>query len=63
MRQPQYHFMKSKKERIEHEEKYIAFLEKRVNSVNFKKNVSAVEFSETQEKLKKSKLILKILKT
>ena len=55
--------MKSTKEKIEHEQKYILFLEKRLNSVNFKNNVSTEEFAATQEKLKKAKLILKILKS
>ena len=54
-------FMKANKERIAHEEKYILFLEKRLNSVNYKNNVSAEELAATQEKLKKSKLILKVL--
>jgi hypothetical protein len=55
--------MKTNKDRIAHEEKYIVFLEKKLNSVNFKKNVSAEEFAATQEKLKKAKLVLKVLKT
>ena len=55
--------MKSNKERILHEEKYVAFLERKLNSVNFKSNVSADEFAATQEKLKKAKLVLKVLKT
>lgn len=56
-------FMKTKTERIAHEEKYILFLETRLKSANFKANVSEDEFSKTQEKLKKAKLVLKILKT
>ncbi len=54
--------MKSIRERIEHEEKYITFLQKRLNSTNFKNNVSSEEFIETEKKLKKAKLILKMLK-
>ena len=55
--------MKTKTERIAHEEKYITFLETRLKSANFKANVSAEEFNKPQEKLKKAKLVLKILKT
>jgi len=55
--------MKTNKERIAHEEHYISFLERKLNSANFKKNVSAAEFAATQEKLKKAKLVLKVLKT
>jgi hypothetical protein len=55
--------MKTKNKRIAHEEKYILFLETRLKSANFKANVSADEFSKTQDKLKKAKLVLKVLKT
>lgn len=48
-------------QRIQHEQEYILFLEKRLASVDFKQNVSAEEFSKTQEKLKKAKLVLKVL--
>jgi hypothetical protein len=54
--------MKSNKDRILHEEKYIAFLEKQLNSKNYKANVSVEEFEKTQNKLKKAKLVLKVLK-
>ena len=54
--------MNTKEKRIKQEEDYIAFLEKRLNSENYKKNVSADEYSKTQEKLKKARLVLKILK-
>jgi hypothetical protein len=53
--------MKSKEKSIKHEREYIAFLEKRVNSENYKKNVSPEEFEETKEKLKQARLVLKIL--
>ena len=52
----------TKEKRIKQEEDYILFLEKRLNSENFKKNVTQEEYSKTQEKLKKAKLVLKILK-
>lgn len=48
-------------QRIQHEQEYIAFLEKRLASVNFKKNVPPEEFVKTQEKLKKARLVLKVL--
>lgn len=48
--------------RIKHEEAYIEFLTKRVNSPNFKANVSEQEFDKTEAKLKKAKLVLKLLK-
>lgn len=49
------------KKRIEHEKNYIAFLENRLNSENYKKNVSSEEYAETKAKLKKAKLVLRIL--
>ena len=54
-------FMNANEKRIKQEQDYIAFLEKRVNSENYKKNVSQEEFDKTKEKLKKAKLVLKIL--
>ena len=54
-------FMSDQQKRIKHEEEYIAFLEKRLKSENFKKNVSKEEYTKTQEKLKKARLVLKIL--
>jgi len=53
--------MKDKQKRIKQEEDYILFLEKRLNSENYKKNVSREEYAKTQEKLKKARLVLKIL--
>ena len=55
--------MNDKTKRIKHEEDYIAFLEKRLSSKNFKANVSKEEFDKTAEKLKKAKLVLKILRS
>ena len=60
--EPRLPIMNTKEKRIKQEEDYIAFLEKRLNSENYKKNVSAEEYSKTQEKLKKARLVLKILK-
>ena len=42
-------------------EDYITFLEKRINSKNYKNNVSAAEFEKTKEKLDKERLKLKLL--
>lgn len=53
--------MKTKKYSIKDSENYIEFLEKRINSKNFKNNVSLEEFEKTKEKLKKEKLKLKLL--
>lgn len=53
----------NKKEQIEHEEKYVEFLQKRVQSKNFKANVSQEEFDKTRLKYDKAKLKLKMLKT
>jgi hypothetical protein len=53
--------MKDSQKRIKHEEEYITFLEKRLTSENFKRNVSEEEYEKTKEKLKKAKLVLKIL--
>ena len=50
------------KKRIEQEVNYIAFLEKRLASANYKKNVPADEYQKTEEKLKKAKLVLRMFK-
>lgn len=55
-------FMNTKENRIKQEEDYIAFLEKRLNSENYKKNVSGEEYTKTEQKLKKARLVLKILR-
>ena len=47
---------------IKHEEEYIAFLRKRLDSKNFKSNVSPEEYVKTQQKLDKAKLKLRLLK-
>lgn len=53
---------KKKKDPVAETEQYITFLEKRLKSKSFKENVSKEEFEKTQEKYKKAKLRLKILK-
>ena len=50
---------KKKKFSIEEHKKYIEFLEKRLDSENYKSNVSKEEYNKTKEKYKKAKLILK----
>lgn len=49
------------KTKLEQHKDYILFLEKRLASVNYKKNVSPEEYSKTEAKLKKAKLVLKVL--
>lgn len=52
----------NKKQEIEHEEKYVEFLRKRLESKNFKSNVSEEEFDRTVKKYNKAKLRLRFLK-
>lgn len=54
--------MNEKAKRVKHEEEYITFLKRRLKSSNFKKNVSPEEYEKTEQKLKKAKLVLKMLK-
>lgn len=42
-------------------EQYVAFLEKRLASKNYKANVSAEEYAATKAKLDKARLVLKLL--
>jgi precorrin-3B methylase len=53
---------KKNADKIVHEEKYVAFLKKRLESENFKENVSSEEFQKTKEKYDKAKFKLKMLK-
>ena len=53
----------SKAEQIKTTEDYIAFLRKRLDSKNYKANVSPEEYQKTKEKLDKAKFRLKIMKT
>jgi len=48
-------------DRIKHEKEYIAFLEKRLASSNFRANEKPEVIAKTEEKLKKSKFLLKVL--
>lgn len=47
---------------IEHEQEYVNFLKKRLESKNYKANVSEEEYNKTKEKYEKAKLKLKFLK-
>lgn len=53
--------MTTNEKRIKHEQDYIEFLERRVKSSNFKKNVSPEEYAKTEQKLKKARLVLRVL--
>lgn len=54
--------MNANEKRRKHEEDYIQFLETRLRSVNFKKNSTPEEVEKTEQKLKKAKLVLRMLK-
>ena len=47
--------------RIQHEQDYIEFLERRVKSANFKKKVSPSEYEMAEKRLKKARLVLRML--
>lgn len=53
---------KSKAEEIAHEEEYVAFLRKRLNSDNFKKNSLPEIYEDTKKKYDKAKFRLRLLK-
>ncbi len=52
----------TKAQELKQTQDYIAFLEKRLASKNFKANVSAEEYQKTKDKLDKARFRLKILK-
>jgi len=52
----------SKEEKIKQSEMYLIFLKRRLDSTNYKANVSEEEYKKTQAKYDKEKLILKLLK-
>lgn len=54
-------FMNANQKRIKHEQDYIEFLERRVKSANYKKNVSPEEYAETEAKLKKARFVMRML--
>lgn len=52
----------SKERQIQLSTDYVAFLKKRVESVNYRLSVSEQEYKKTKEKYEKEKLRLKLLK-
>ena len=53
---------KKTKNIVKETEEYLIFLKKRLDSVNYKENVSEEEYKKTKEKYDKAKLRLKLLK-
>jgi uncharacterized membrane protein YgaE (UPF0421/DUF939 family) len=47
---------------LKQRKEYLAFLEKRINSKNYKNNVSEEEYKKTEKKFDKEKLLIKLLK-
>ena len=54
--------MTTQQNKIKHEQDYVEFLERRVKSANFKKNVSPEEYAVTEAKLKKARFVMRVLK-
>jgi hypothetical protein len=52
----------SKQELIEQEEKYVTFLQKKLQSENYKANVSKEEYEKEKRKYDKQKLKVKFMK-
>jgi hypothetical protein len=48
--------------KLDHEVKYVEFLRKRVQSDNYRQNVSKEEFDKTKRKYDNAKLKLKMMK-
>jgi hypothetical protein len=59
---PYHQFNNKMKLSLEHEEKYVELLRKRIQSKNFKENVSKEEFDKTKRKYDKAKLKLKMMR-
>lgn len=53
--------MTTKEKCLTHERNYVTFLERRLQSANFKKNATPEEFEATEKKLKKARLVLRVL--
>ena len=51
----------TRQQEIKQEEEYVAFLEKRLASKNYKSNVSEEEYNKTKAKLEKARLKLRLL--
>ena len=54
--------MKNKQDNLKHEQDYVEFLKKRLESKHFKQNASAEEIEKTQYKYDKAKLKLRMIK-
>jgi len=54
--------MKKVFDEVAHEENYVEFLRKRIQSDNYRQNVSKEEFEKTERKYDKAKLKLKMMK-
>lgn len=54
---------KPKKDPRKHEEEYVAFLKKRLDSENFKANATPEELADTKKKYDKAKFKLKMMKS
>lgn len=54
--------MKKGKDILKETEEYLAFLKKRLDSNNYKSNVTKEEYEKTKAKYDKAKLKLKLLK-
>ena len=52
----------SKTEELKNEEEYFLFLQKRLNSENYKANVSEEEYKKTEQKFKNLKFRIRLLK-
>jgi hypothetical protein len=53
---------RTKKDPLKHEEEYVAYLKKMLQSENYKASVSREEYEKTKKKYDKAKLKLKFLK-
>ena len=51
----------TKQQELKHEREYVEFLKKRLDSKNFKANVSEEEYEKTKHKYDKAKLRLRLL--
>ena len=52
---------KKQKVTLQQRQEYLLFLEKRLNSENYKQSVSAEEYEKTKAKYDKEKLLIKML--
>lgn len=52
----------TRQDKIAHEERYVAFLRKQLDSANYKANVTAEEYARTKVKYERAKFKLKMLR-